>query len=367
MGFCPHCGVGWPGIPGSAPALKFCCSCGKQLLFATDRSITDNQSKEKDSCESPALTLLAKEATQQEQVAITPAKPNNKQQKEPTKSPPLLSFRWPKIDRDPDRYIAFCIKLADQLLVNNPFIAGRKNERTGAIGTNATWELFCNNVMQDPDFVRPGYTMPTHSGIQRFTESLVKACQKRQTQTGDHDAMEYPNTLVDACQKIDEFKLMSQEEREKRIQKEERDKIGGTMLQNAAFQCHKKKNQNEKSRARHELGIDDASDDDNGCEDNDDDDDNDDGDYDDGAPLTATGAFFAATGGGNSRKRGRGTKQDPVDVAFTELMQASKKSKLAKAASEQQRAEARLIKARTFETMMKFMTERMGNDPAQSE
>jgi hypothetical protein len=60
------------------------------------------------------------------------------------------------------------------------------------------------------------------------------------------------------------------------------------MLQNAAFQTHKQKNQNEKSRARHELGIDDASDDFNF---DDDDDDNDDGDNDGGAPLTATGAF----------------------------------------------------------------------------
>ena len=63
MGLGPHCGVGWPGIPGSAHAPNFCCSCGKQLLVATDRSIADNQSKEKDSCESPALILLAKEAT----------------------------------------------------------------------------------------------------------------------------------------------------------------------------------------------------------------------------------------------------------------------------------------------------------------
>jgi hypothetical protein len=257
-----------------------------------------------------------------------------------------------------------CTKLSDQLIVNNPFIAGRKNDRIGSIGTTATWTLFCDNILQDPDFVRDGYAPPSAFGIQKHTQFLVEACMKRKTQTGEHDATEYPETLINACMKIEEFNAMTQHQREKRLEKEERDKRGGAALQQAAFVTHQKKRKSpawDGFDSDHEAFIVDDDEDDGGDDEEQDAMEEYESNMPDngGAPLTATGADRR-----KKPRKGNRTKNKPRDELeeqLSDLMGAAKQKQLARAASEPKRAEARLIQAKVMQTMMAFMTERMGN------
>ena len=126
-------------------------------------------------------------------------------------------FRW-WLEHDVAKQAAADAAMVNRCSISNPFLAKRKNDKTGDIGSEAAFAQWAEPLLNSEAFRREGYKQPKQSTlvarIKNLVEDRIKVLKKG-SKTGSNPADQ--SSLDDICWPIIEFRKASQEEQEKLV------------------------------------------------------------------------------------------------------------------------------------------------------